>query len=94
MQIYSSINSILDFFNYKSKNNSYNKYSFLNTLSSCYSEKDILNFLESLSPEQILTLKNQCLNNYNKSYQKFKVPDLKDEIKELMELRLKMVSNL
>ena len=37
-----------------------------------------------------------CLhpNNNNKSYQKFKVPDLKDEIKDLMELRLKIVSNL
>ena len=36
-----------------------------------------------------------CLhpNNNNKSYQKFKVPDLKEEIKELMELRLKIVSN-
>ena len=37
-----------------------------------------------------------CLhpNNKNKSYQKFKVPDLKEEIKDLMELRLKIVSNL
>ena len=37
-----------------------------------------------------------CLhpNNKNKSYQKIKVPDLKEEIKDLMELRLKIVSNL
>lgn len=37
-----------------------------------------------------------CLhpNNKNKSYQKIKVPELKEEIKDLMELRLKIVSNL
>tara|TARA_B100000575_G_scaffold293055_1_gene303250 strand:+ start:4319 stop:5110 length:792 start_codon:yes stop_codon:yes gene_type:complete len=37
-----------------------------------------------------------CLhpNNNNKSYQKFKVPDLKDEIKDLMELRKRIVCNL
>jgi hypothetical protein len=36
-----------------------------------------------------------CLhpNNNNKSYQRFKVPYLKQEINDLMELRLKMVSN-